>query len=390
MSHQTILYEIQSGRVLHIEPNFYIKRASDRVKYCPKHSHKEVGAFYLQGEDPVSIDDISVEASGRFGQRLVLTKDGKPLSLERATEAAARKLEHVPAVRFECEGGFGDHLLQAAACLEFKAQFPEKWIGLQSKVQYLEVIRRIEGLDLVFSGSGGKYLPAGTVAVSGRTEYMTDPRGVGFGKQSLYGSRLGLASVQRRARIIPEAKDRANGAELLETFKRDPLRPVIGIHFASASGKGKTWPLENARGLVRLIYGETDCEAVIFGRDWQYPADSPLGINLSNGTPWATNYEVLLNCAVLICIDSGMMHLARSLDKPYIGLWGGSTPEYIHGETTGPYDIRVEMDCKERLCMECPEGHNRCMKGIKPEMVMDLLKTLNLKKGRRHGQQRIS
>jgi heptosyltransferase-2 len=83
----------------------------------------------------------------------------------------------------------------------------------------------------------------------------------------------------------------------------------------------------------------------------------------------------------VICIDSGIMHLARSLGKSYIGLWGGSTPEYIHGEKTGPLDLRVDIECKDKLCMVCPEKHNRCMKDLKPEMVMKALTRGKQKKG---------
>lgn len=387
MGHQTVLYEIQTGRVLWIEPNFYIKKRADRVKYCPSFEPGQVGAFYLTGEEPLNIDDIIVDHAGTFGQRLVLTKEGKPLSLERATEAARIKLKNVATIRFDCEGGFGDHLLQAAACLEFKAAFPEKFICLAVKDQYLDVVKKIEGLDRIGFGVNLPSLPAGAAVVSGRTEYMTDPRGIGYGKQSLYGTRLGLSSVRKLARIREDPGDREKGFEILRALQWDPKRPLIGIHFASASGKGKTWPLENVLGFVRLIYGETDFEAVIFGRDWQYPEKSPLGMNLSGGATWLTNYQVLLNCSAVVCIDSGIMHLARSLGLPYIGLWGGSTPEYIHGEPTGPLDIRLDLECKDRLCMECGEGHHRCMKGIKPEMVLDLLKSTKPKKGRGHVQQ---
>lgn len=373
MAHQTLLYEVKTGKLLRVEPSLYINKAKDKEKYCPGHKHSEIGVYYLDGAEPVGLNDVIVRPADTFGQRLVLTKDGRPLSLERIIQKFFKICSGAAAIKFECEGGLGDHLLQAAACLEFKALYPEKWVGLAVKQQYEEILKKIEGLDLIGFGLLSTRIPPGTVTVSGRTEYMTDPRGLGYGKQSLYGSRLGLEAVQRIARIHPDPEDLASGAAYLKTYQRDPKRPLIGIQFGSASGRGKSWPLENVRGLVRLIYGETDCEAVIFGRDWEYPVDSPLGINMTGPVPWITTFQVLCLCAEVICIDSGIMHLARSLEKPYIGLWGGSTPEYIHGEKTGPFDIRVDLPCKDKLCMECPDKHVKCMRDLKPEMVMDVL-----------------
>jgi ADP-heptose:LPS heptosyltransferase len=280
------------------------------------------------------------------------------------------------AIRYEAEGGLGDHLLQAAACLEFKTKFPGKWVGLMVKRQYESILQRVEGLDKIGADLTLNRIPAGALYVSGKTEYMSDPRGLGYGKQSLYGTHLGLESVRRLARIQISDNIVTAGKEFLKTYQWEEKRPLIGIQFASASGWAKSWPLRHVRDLVKLIYAETEGEAVIFGRNWEYPVDSPLGMNLTGPLTWETTLEVLSLCRAVVCVDSGILHLSRAIGKKYACLWGGSTPEYILGERLGAYDVQLEMDCKNRLCMECPKKRPLCMENLTPDLVIEKIKAM--------------
>lgn len=376
MAHQALFYERASGKILAVEPNLTITKANQKERYVPGRSHKEIGVYYLDGAEVPDPSGLVLRPSGNFGAPMLVDRNGEIIGLARQIESAALSLEYALGVVYECEGGLGDNLLQAAALLEWKGRYPEKWAGLSFGAAYSGVIDRIQGLDLVAPGILSPLWPVGTKKVNGRTEYMTDPRGIGFGKVSLYGTRLGLSSVQRVAKIRPTPEDIHAGADILYAYQREKERPLIGIQFRSASGHGKSWTSEGVADLVHMIYEQTEAECIIFGRDWEYSQDQPLGINFSGPHSWAETYQAALYCDFFICVDSGFLHLARSLEKPYICLWGGSTAEYILGEKMGFYDIRLDLPCKDRLCMECAEGHQHCMRKIGADLVFEKVKGL--------------
>jgi len=376
MAYTTFLYELKSGKVLRVEKCLYISKGKDKERYCPGYRHNEIGVLYTDGIEITNTEELIIKDPNEFGKRLLYLTSGTPITIERMIKKFRKICEEAESIKYECEGGLGDHLLEAAACLQFKETYPDKWIAMDVKKQYEDLLKKIEGIDLIGAFLNQKKLPKGTITVSGRTEYMTDPRGLGYGKQSLYGIVLGLEQIKKKAKIIPSPEDLIQGEKILTKHNWNREKTPIGIQFVSASGKAKSWPLKNLEAFIKLIYKETNYEAIILGKELQYPKNSKLGINLTNGLTWLETFQVLTNCKAVVCIDSGVLHLARAMEKPYIALWGGTTPEYIIGEKTGIFDIRINIECKDKLCIECPKGTNQCMKEIKPEMVLAKLKNL--------------
>lgn len=392
MAHQTLLYEVATGKILKIEPNLYISKGIHKEKFCPGYKHPQIGVFYLEGREVLDPETISVKPAGAWGMRMVVDKYDTPINLLRIMQKYDQLCGEAFSIRFQCEGGLGDHLMQAAACLAYKKMFPIKWIGLSVKKDYEEVLKRVEGLDLIAASILDRSCPKGTLTISGAVEYMADPRGIGYGKQSLYGTRLGLGRVDHLARIYPDPADIDAGAEYLKFFHRDPKRPLIGLHFNSASGVAKNWPLFRVMDFAKTIYSETKYELVVFGRNWEYPKDDTLGINLTGEPDWLKVYQVILNCDYIVCIDSGILHLVRALRQPYTCLWGGSSPVYINGEALRLQDIQLDLDCKDKLCMQCPKGKAACMSGITAGMVLEKIssgrKTKTERSKKSHGQRR--
>jgi ADP-heptose:LPS heptosyltransferase len=71
--------------------------------------------------------------------------------------------------------------------------------------------------------------------------------------------------------------------------------------------------------------------------------------------------------------DSGSMHVAASLGKPMVSVFGPTNPVHI-----GPYErpesvVRVDLPCSPcnyRRLSQCPFGH-ACMKQVTSAMVVE-------------------
>ncbi len=115
--------------------------------------------------------------------------------------------------------------------------------------------------------------------------------------------------------------------------------------------------------------------AVIGGKE-----DAAVGQELSRAYGHITNYAGELNLhgsaqlidysKLVISHDTGMMHLAASLKKPVISIWGNTIPKfgmfpYYPRDWEGRAP-RFEVDVSCRPCSKigyskCPKGHFRCM-----------------------------
>lgn len=116
---------------------------------------------------------------------------------------------------------------------------------------------------------------------------------------------------------------------------------VVGVLPGAARGTAKRWPVERfaavAGDLARRIparilalgsAAEVDsCEAVV-------SAAGPAAINLAGRTNLAELAAALARCDVVICNDSGGMHLAAAMGVPVVAVFGITDPQ-----KTGPLGL---------------------------------------------------
>ncbi len=87
---------------------------------------------------------------------------------------------------------------------------------------------------------------------------------------------------------------------------------------------------------------------------------------------------------LLICNDSGLMHLANARKVPIVAIFGSTVKEFGFHPLGGNYSI-IEKDLHCRPCTHigrdsCPKGHFKCMKEISVEEVYDAVKNMIDKK----------
>jgi heptosyltransferase-2 len=192
----------------------------------------------------------------------------------------------------------------------------------------------------------------------------------------------------RYSKVIPDFKLDNNGLDIFLpagiTSRIDRGDNYIGLcpgskHFT------KRWPLEYFIELGKSLSGN-GFKIVLFGGidDREICAKVanaiPFSIDLSNDNLLLQTAINMYNCKAIICNDSGLMHLACSVDIPVILIMGSTVKEF--GFT--PYqnkNLILENNllscrpCSHIGRNSCPQKHFKCMLDIRPSNVYENLKS---------------
>ena len=133
----------------------------------------------------------------------------------------------------------------------------------------------------------------------------------------------------------------------------------------------KHWTIEGFAGVAREFLREGFAVALAGTkrdetRCQQIAAAAPGTINLCGKTTPADLAGLIQRAEVAVTNDSGSMHVAASLDKPMVSVFGPTNPVHI-----GPYQrpesvVRVDLPCSPcnyRRLSQCPFDH-ACMKQV--------------------------
>jgi heptosyltransferase-1 len=139
----------------------------------------------------------------------------------------------------------------------------------------------------------------------------------------------------------------------------------------------KHWTIEGFAGVARTFLNDGFAVALAgTKRDQQrcrqIAAAAPGVCDLSGKTTPAELAALIRRAEVAVTNDSGSMHVAASLRKPMVSVFGPTNPVHI-----GPYQrpesvVRVDLPCSPcnyRRLSQCPFDH-ACMKQVTSEMVL--------------------
>ncbi len=187
-----------------------------------------------------------------------------------------------------------------------------------------------------------------------------------------------LNITDRHPQVFPDHDDEKL---IITLFSEHAIKPHIAP-VALAPGSvwfTKKWPEEYYRELVKLLVehgltvfltgGAADkecCARVKSGIDGQV-------INLAGELTLRQSAALYKKCAVLVCNDSGAMHLAVSVKTPVIALFGPTVPSFGFSPF-GEKNTILEHQLSCRPCgihggNKCPIGTHECMQAIHPSLV---------------------
>ncbi|HEX9204513.1 MAG TPA: lipopolysaccharide heptosyltransferase II [Candidatus Deferrimicrobiaceae bacterium] len=157
---------------------------------------------------------------------------------------------------------------------------------------------------------------------------------------------------------------------------------VVAIHPFSAN-QIRAWHEDGFVAVANALQERLGVRILLLGgrRDREMAAGiaekvRPAPVSAVGGTDLRQSMALLSKCALLICNDSGIMHLAAALDLPLIALFGPQSPVKF-----GPWGKRCRVlykrfpcsPCRQRFFEECdpsPRGKPMCMETIAVDEVI--------------------
>ncbi len=83
--------------------------------------------------------------------------------------------------------------------------------------------------------------------------------------------------------------------------------------------------------------------------------------------------DLLSLANAVVTNDSGLLHIAASLDKPLVAIYGSTSAKFTPPLGMKSKIVQEELACRPCFKRECPLGHLKCMYAIKPQKVLDAI-----------------
>ncbi len=96
-------------------------------------------------------------------------------------------------------------------------------------------------------------------------------------------------------------------------------------------------------------------------------------------TSLAEAVDLMSLANTVVANDSGLMHLAAALDKRVIAIYGSTPPGFAPPLCPNAQTVSLNLacsPCRKRVCPLYPVGHEdhtKCLTGIKPEHILELI-----------------
>jgi heptosyltransferase-1 len=196
------------------------------------------------------------------------------------------------------------------------------------------------------------------------------------------GPLLGLDDYPPDLTIYLSSETVRNVERLLEEHGVPADIPLV-VLVPGTIWETKHWTIEGFAGVARQFLHDGFAVALAGTkrdeqRCRQIAAAAPGACDLSGKTTPAELAALIRRAEVAVTNDSGSMHVAASLGKPMVSVFGPTNPVHI-----GPYErpesvVRVDLPCSPcnyRRLSQCPFDH-ACMKQVTPAMVVERVRKI--------------
>ena len=165
-------------------------------------------------------------------------------------------------------------------------------------------------------------------------------------------------------------------------------RPLIVFAPGAEFGSAKRWPPAHFAALAQAIVAHLpQAQVALLGSPKDRPvcdeitaaltgADAAAVFNLAGQTSLAEAIALIARCAAIVSNDSGLLHVASSLDRPVVAIYGPTDPDHAPPFSSIAQSLSLRLDCAPCRQRECPLGHHRCMRGIDAGMVWNTLQPM--------------
>ena len=180
----------------------------------------------------------------------------------------------------------------------------------------------------------------------------------------------------------PSLKTDKENLDLLRVnFKIDLTSPLICLCPGAEFGPAKRWPTKyyskvaneylKKNWQVILLGSMND---VCIGKEIKSNINKESGFfNLIGQTKLVDTIDILSSANLVLTNDSGLMHIAASVDTPLVALYGPTSPEFTPPLSNKVKVIKNNEGFTKLRSGDLEDGYHQSLKDIKPEEVLAVL-----------------
>ncbi|MFO1324563.1 MAG: lipopolysaccharide heptosyltransferase II [Burkholderiales bacterium] len=194
-------------------------------------------------------------------------------------------------------------------------------------------------------------------------------------------TRGGLVPMPPSPVLVPNVTNRANAMRALH-LKTD--KPVVVLCPGAEFGAAKRWPPNQFAELATMFLRDGLQVWIVGSPNDKMAADAVLNSmgenlhkvrDLTARTDLGTAIDILSSASLVVSNDSGLMHAAAAVGVPLVALFGSSSPTYTPPLSPLAQVAKIDIACSPCFKRECPLGHFKCMRELKPPIVYNLART---------------
>ena len=164
----------------------------------------------------------------------------------------------------------------------------------------------------------------------------------------------------------------------LEKHQLNRDKPIVAFCPGAEYGSAKRWLPEHFAATAQY-YVQEGYQIWLFGSQKDFDIaenivqlSDNLCINLCGKTSLAEAIDLLSLADLVVCNDSGLMHVAAAVGCELVAVYGSSSPEHTPPLSDKAKIATLNLDCSPCFKRECPLGHTNCLKDLLPERVIEL------------------
>lgn len=194
---------------------------------------------------------------------------------------------------------------------------------------------------------------------------------------------LGLEKGEPMPAVVPYPSLTVSPSDAKATLDKfsveHPSGPVLGICPGAEYGPTKQWPASYYAEVANNKLKQ-DWQVWLFGSGKDVPITEEIQaltdgrcLNLGGRTSLDECIDLMSLLTTVVTNDSGLMHVAASLDRNLVAIYGCTSPEHnppLHSRATVLY---LGLDCSPCYQHECPLGHLNCLRQLRPTQVLESL-----------------
>lgn len=174
--------------------------------------------------------------------------------------------------------------------------------------------------------------------------------------------------------------DPANQQQALQKLVLGTDRPILSLCPGAEFGPAKRWPDRYYADIAARWIAEKNGQVWIFGSQKdvpvandilnQLPTDAQQHCSILAGqTSIPEAIDLMALSQLVLCNDSGLMHIAAALNVSLVAVYGSTSTKYTPPLSEQVAMVHTDISCRPCFKRECPLGHLKCLNELYPEQV---------------------